>query len=71
MSASDQRLKLHLFKFNISDGLHVIFAIASLKLRTFLFTRFVIINGSIVSNHTIQKGADCISLIFSVQRCGA
>ena len=59
MSASDPSFKVPaFFMFRIFAGFAVIFAMAWGRVRTFVFTRFVMMSESIVSNPTIPKGAD-------------
>jgi len=70
-SASAPIVSVPFFNPIIFEGLHVIFAKASLSDKTFLFTRFVIISGSIVSKPTNPGGALSNSLSFSVHKCGA
>lgn len=45
-------------RLKVFAGLIVIFAIASERVSTFVFTRFVIMSDNIVSNPTIPAGAD-------------
>lgn len=59
MSACDPGFKVPVFFRPIAfAGLIVIFARASLRVRTFVFTRLVIMRESIVSKPTIPHGAD-------------